>query len=90
MKVGSLVTYTPQSPGAMKRMTEGVIYTVTAYDPNTKGWPDGCCGTPFVTVIADDGEPFEAMRYRFKLVPGSTEPLAPAEILGKTGATEGS
>jgi hypothetical protein len=49
-------------------MSEDKEYQVVEYDHNDKGWPDGCCGTPFVRVIADDGRPLDAYAYRFALI----------------------
>ena len=47
-------------------ITEGKTYEVVDYDPNDRGWPDGCRGTPMVTIIDDDGRRFSAFRYRFQ------------------------
>jgi len=62
---GDIVRFHQPSGGIVHRMSEGVDYRVVEYDRNDSGWPDGCCGTPFIRVIADDGRPFDAFAYRF-------------------------
>jgi len=63
--IGDIVIFRHPRHGPVARMTEGREYQVVEYDPNTAGWPAGCCGTPFITVVADDGQPFSAYAYRF-------------------------
>lgn len=65
---GDIVRFIQPSNGAIRRMSEDKDYTVVEYDHNDKGWPDGCCGTPFVRVIADDGQPIDTYAYRFRRV----------------------
>jgi hypothetical protein len=47
-------------------ITEGRDYPVVAYDPNDRGWPDGCTGTPLVTIINDHGWTHTAFAFRFE------------------------
>ena len=65
---GDIVRFIQPSHGAISRMSEDKDYVVVEYDHNDKGWPAGCCGTPFIRVIADDGRPLDAYAYRFRRV----------------------
>jgi hypothetical protein len=68
-KAGDLVTFSNGSGATYpSQLTEGKPYEVVAYDPNDDGWPDGTCGTPFIDILDDRGEPFSAFAYRFDKV----------------------
>jgi hypothetical protein len=40
-------------------------YVVINYDDNKLGWPDGCSGLPFVTVVNDKGQTVTLLADRF-------------------------
>lgn len=65
--VNDVVRFRHPASGIVRRMSEDRDYVVVEYDHNDTGWPDGCCGTPFVRVIADDGRPYDGYAYRFTL-----------------------
>ena len=74
--IGDRVVYHAPSGGNgyPKGMAEGHPYEVIDRDLNDgPGWPDGCTGTPFVTVKKDDGQPFSAFFYRFEIVEEQAE-----------------
>lgn len=68
-KVGQMVTF-PHDPcsAAPFCITEGKEYEVVGYDKNDTGWPDGCCGTPMVAVVADNGRRSVFFDYRMAVV----------------------
>lgn len=45
--------------------TIGKSYIVINYDDNNIGWPDGCSGLPFVTVVNDKGQTVTLLADRF-------------------------
>ena len=65
--VGQMVTYTPPRDHDMpKGFIEGQAYEVVEYEPNDTGWPSGCTGTPFVTIVNESGTRLSGFDYHFK------------------------